>query len=96
MAVVAWDCADDEYRERAYNGMAAEIEQLRAALRKIEERTTDPVARSIAGEILVVLDHEQKAPAIFCADHPHCPCGSAKMDTCNWTPAHGQQATEGK
>jgi hypothetical protein len=32
MAVIAWDCADDEYRERAYNGMAAENERLRAAL----------------------------------------------------------------
>jgi hypothetical protein len=23
----------------------------------------------------------------FCADHPACPCGEAKMQTCNWAPA---------
>lgn len=32
MTVVAWDCTDDEYRERAYNGMATEIEELRSLL----------------------------------------------------------------
>jgi hypothetical protein len=30
----------------------AEIERLRRALKKIEDRTNDPVARSIAGEAL--------------------------------------------
>ncbi len=41
-------------------GVASNIEagivenkRLRAALKKIEDRTTDPVARSIAGEILI-------------------------------------------
>lgn len=29
MAVVAWDCADEEYRERAYKAMAVEIDQLK-------------------------------------------------------------------
>jgi hypothetical protein len=31
----------------------SEIERLRRALKKIEDRTNDPVARSIAGEALV-------------------------------------------
>mgnify|MGYP001605568856 CR=1 FL=1 len=38
-----------------------ENERLLAALRKIEKRTRDPVARSIAGEILVVVGDEQSA-----------------------------------
>jgi hypothetical protein len=24
---------------------------------------------------------------VVCADHPACPCGEAKMQTCKWTPA---------
>lgn len=52
---------DIERHIRITSAEATENERLRAALRKIEERTTDPVARSIAGEILVVLDHEQPA-----------------------------------
>jgi hypothetical protein len=35
------------------NEAKAEIERLRAALKKIEDRTTDNVAKSIAGETLV-------------------------------------------
>lgn len=31
-APVAWDCADEEYREHAYNCMALEIQTLRSAL----------------------------------------------------------------
>ncbi len=44
MAVVAWDCADDKYRERAYNEMAAEIEQLRSDLELRNQTAVDRLA----------------------------------------------------
>lgn len=44
---------------RSFDLAIGEIEHLLAALRKIDERTTDPVARSIAAEAVVI--HEQRA-----------------------------------
>lgn len=54
------DCADDTVCSchEIAKAIGRENKQLLTALRKIEKRTSDPVARSIAGEAIIVA-HEQ-------------------------------------
>ena len=56
--------------ERILAEPQAASERLKAALRKICERTSDPVARSIAGEALEIVDQEQLPSPL---SHPHPP-----------------------
>lgn len=43
----AWDCADDEYRERVYNSMAAERAVMVDALQKILEIGQKPIGEGV-------------------------------------------------
>jgi hypothetical protein len=52
----------DILRQRTSRMRAMDETQLKRALRKICERTSDPVARSIAGEALEIADQESNAP----------------------------------
>jgi hypothetical protein len=54
MAVTAWDCADDEYRRKAYEGMAADIERLRRENDWLSSRLHDAVNVCYGG-----VSHEQ-------------------------------------
>jgi hypothetical protein len=45
-APIAWDCADDEYRQRVYNSMAAERAVMLAALQKIVEIKQSPIGNT--------------------------------------------------
>lgn len=47
MGVIAWDCADDEYRERAYNEMAAEIKWLKDAVGNVESASCPGCGRAL-------------------------------------------------
>lgn len=62
MAVIAWDCADDAYREHAYKCMAIDIARLQEALR---------LARADLVEAITQIDRELSFvdPALL-MDHP--------------------------
>lgn len=60
MTVAAWDCANDEYRERAYNGMAAEIAVMRDALKVISDLKPRPVAEGFVSGPQSLLDTAQR------------------------------------
>lgn len=45
MTAIAWDCADDAYREHAYHWMAVDIDRLREALRLARADLIEAVAQ---------------------------------------------------
>jgi hypothetical protein len=45
VAIIAWDCADEAYREHAYKCMAIDIARLREALRLARADLVEAVAQ---------------------------------------------------